>query len=242
MIVGGDAISAEHKYAPAFSFVPFALLAFSANQAPLTSDQSVAYFDRWLVVPMTNRFRGTAREDPHLLAKLTQPAELEGLLQLAVPALRRLMERGRFQIPATVREAGARMRVELDSVLAFAEERLDVDGTSWTPRASLYTAYTAWCTANGRRPLGSRNVYAKLLEHLPTIAERIRQGVRGFAGLHLAQGAPGAQGAGSPCLSSRARTEREGKAAPSALAAPTNGEFADMPAEVAARVTGRFGQ
>jgi putative DNA primase/helicase len=236
MITGGDALTAERKFGNAFSFVPFALLAFSANAAPLSSDQTQGYFDRWLVIPMTSRFRGTAREDPHLLGKLTAPTELEGLLQLAVPALQRLMERGRFEVPASVREAGDRMRSELDSVLAFSEERLDPDGISFTSRADLYGAYTAWCQANGRRPLSSRNVYAKVLEHLPTIAERKREGVRGFFGIDLTDGAGGAEGAGFSYFPTRAREQEMGKPAPSAPSVPP----APLPSEAPESVEDLF--
>jgi hypothetical protein len=39
------------------------------------------------------------------------------------------MERGRFEVPASVRAAGEEMRAELDSVLAFMDERIDRDTT-----------------------------------------------------------------------------------------------------------------
>ena len=65
-ITGGDVIMAEHKYGHPFNFTSYALPIFSANEAPLSSDQTEAWFDRWLIVPMEARFRGTDREDPFI--------------------------------------------------------------------------------------------------------------------------------------------------------------------------------
>lgn len=174
MVTGGDPITGQRKYGHSFSFVAFALLLFSANEAPLSSDQTTAYFDRWLVVPMTERFRGTAREDPTLGSKLTTARELEGLLQLAVPALRRLIDRGYFAVPGSVREAGEKMRDELDSVAAFVSEWCVLHADAKVARADLYGAYVQWCRANGRQPLNSKNAYARLRENFPRLRE-VRQ-------------------------------------------------------------------
>ena len=84
MITGNDTLSGERKYGQPFEFVPFARLLFSANEVPPSSDQSMAYFDRWLPVPMTKRIRGTKREVQGIIAQLTTPNEMEGLLVLAV--------------------------------------------------------------------------------------------------------------------------------------------------------------
>lgn len=185
MVTAGDVMSGEHKFGRAFTFVPFCRLLFSANEVPPSADQTMAYFDRWLPVPMTCRFRGTKDEDPDLLRKLTTCDELEGLLVQAVGALRRLMERGRFDIPASVKDELTRFRSHVDTVMAFITDSCELDLSAWTPRRELYPAYTKWCAANGRRPLASRNVYAKLLEHLPSLVERPHQGVRGFTGLKI---------------------------------------------------------
>lgn len=60
----------------------------------------------------------------------------------------------------------------LTSVMVFIADSCELDLTARTPRCELYPAYTKWCAANGRRPIASRNVYAKLLEHLPSLVER----------------------------------------------------------------------
>src|SRR5262249_58324017 len=90
-ITGGDPIMAERKFRDAFSFVAYALPLFSANEPPRTADQTDAWFDRWIILPMERRFEGPDA-DPTLSDGLA--AELEGLLVLAVAGLQRPMPRG----------------------------------------------------------------------------------------------------------------------------------------------------
>ena len=52
IITGGDEVFVERKFGHPFKFTPFALPVFSANEAPISSDQSEAWFDRWLIIPI----------------------------------------------------------------------------------------------------------------------------------------------------------------------------------------------
>jgi putative DNA primase/helicase len=183
-ITGGDTIAAERKFGQPFSFRPFALLIFSANEAPFSADQSEAWFDRWLIVPMTERFRGTEREEPHLRDRLA--SEIEGVLVLAVNGLRRLMERGRFEPPESVRVAGEDYREQLDTAIGFIAEGCVLHPDAWVPRPALYKAYRQWCQDSGRLPTSAVHFYARLRQHFADqIEDRIRRGSPGFAGIGL---------------------------------------------------------
>jgi len=185
MITGGDPIMAERKNCHPFSFVSFALPLFSANEPPISSDQTQAWFDRWLIVPMERRFEGAAC-DPHLEEKLTTPAELAGTLVLAVAGLRRLMERGRFAEPASVVSAGEQYRDRLDSDRGFVADACVLSLDAWTPRTALYKAYRAWCQDSGKFPVSAENFYARLRQDYPgQVEERGRRSVRGVAGIGL---------------------------------------------------------
>jgi len=155
-VTGGDAVAAEWKFKPIFEFRPYALLLFSANELPHTSDQTPAWFSRWLIVPMDARIE---KIDPHLTAKLTSEAELEGLLVLAVRGLRRLMARGHFKIPESVRAAGDRYRARVDSVWAFINEFCEFDLSVSTDRVVLYESYSHWMNAGNRLPVSRENFY-----------------------------------------------------------------------------------
>jgi P4 family phage/plasmid primase-like protien len=187
MLVGGDPILAERKHRDHFHFVAHALPLFSANEPPLSSDQTQAWFDRWLVVPMERRI-AEEQVDPHLVRRLTTPEELEGLLVRAVEGLRRLMLRGRFAPPPSVSEAGAAYRDRLDSVRGFVAEECVVVIGAWTPRPALYRAYRRWATEGGRLPVSAPT----FVEHLrrafgERVQETKRRGTWGWSGIGLQQ-------------------------------------------------------
>ena len=187
-MVGGDAIYAERKHRDPFTFVSIATPLFSANEAPMTSDQTQAYFDRWITIPFPNRFRGTDREDPDLVSKLCTADELEGVLVGAVEGLRRLVARGRFDIPPSVERKTDEYRETLDSVRAFLKERCEFvgRGKGWVPRPGCYRDYQSFCEAEGRNALKAPNFYARLREdYRGHVEAKTRRGVRGFTGIKL---------------------------------------------------------
>ena len=184
-ITGGDVIMAEHKYGHPFNFTSFALPIFSANEAPLSSDQTEAWFDRWLIVPMEARFRGTDREDPFIERKITAPNELEGLLVKTVEALRTLLSRGKFLVPRSVQAAGEGYRDRLDSVRAFVSEECIIDllhPNLWTSRSALYQGYRRWAQNSGRQSLSNASFNARLRQDFK-LEEKGRRGQRGWGGI-----------------------------------------------------------
>lgn len=185
MITGGDAITAERKYCPGFTFTPFALQIFSANEPPLSSDQTEAWFDRWLVIPMENRIPED-QVDPHLIAKLTTLSELEGLLVKAIGGLQRLMERGRFEYPESIKQAGSQYRERLDTVQGFVAEECALVSDAWTRRSDLYRFYRSWAKDGGRHPVSVVTFNDHLRRGFPgQVVERIRHGNWGWLGIGL---------------------------------------------------------
>ena len=183
-LTGGDEIQAEHKFKDSFRFRSFATLLFSANEPPLSSDQTSAWFDRWIIIDFKRRLAET-EVDPHLEAKLHTESELEGFLVHAVAGQQRLMARGRFDLPEVVREAGDEYRLRLNSVRAFIEEECSLkDPNARTTRKRLYASYVAWCETYGRRPVSE----ARLCDQIrgafgDRISETKVNGTRGWKGI-----------------------------------------------------------
>ncbi len=185
-LTGGDPIFAERKNAHPFSFTSYALPIFSANEPPISADQTEAWFDRWLIVPMDARIEGTPRCDTDLFSKLATDEELEGALVLAVKGLQRLMARGRFQPPPTVDQAGERYRDRLDSARGFLAEMCIIHPEAWTARPVLYKNYKAWCHDTTRLAVGDVRFNEHVSQVNPTVISLIiRNGIRGWKGIGL---------------------------------------------------------
>jgi putative DNA primase/helicase len=173
-VTGGDALRAERKNRPSFTFTTYARMVFSANEAPPTSDSSDAFFDRWLILPFQRRHRGTDHQDHDLLAKLTTPAELSGLLNHALVALARLHRQGGFTKIASSERAGERFRIDSDTAAGFSEECCDLDPARRIPKPALYGAYKGWCEENRRGALGAARFNRRLIElhHLDDVSSK----------------------------------------------------------------------
>jgi putative DNA primase/helicase len=175
-ITGGDAIRAERKNRDSFTFAPYARMVFSANEAPPTADSSDAFFDRWMILPFHRRHRGTDHQDHDLLAKLTTPTELSGLLNHALDGLDRLRQQHDFTRVDASEKAAERFRVDADSAAGFCEERCNIEDEARIAKPLLFQAYRAWCEANNRRPLAAVRFSRRLAElhHLDHVSSKGR--------------------------------------------------------------------
>lgn len=169
-ITGGDRIQAERKGKDSFSFDPYCKLLYSANEPPLSRDQSDAYFQRWIVVSM-DRTIPVEKQDARLIEKLTCKTELQGLLWCAVEGLRQLVERGRFVLPQSVEEAREAYRERLDTVAAFLTESCEMAPTERLNRNQIYQSYRRYCEREGRLPVSAAAFYKRVSAWAP---ERVR--------------------------------------------------------------------
>lgn len=184
-ITGGDVLHAERKYGHPFSFRPFALLMFAANEPPISSDQSDAWFDRWIVLPFDRRI-SEENIDPNLGRTLTTPAELSGILALAVDGLRRVTERGRYAQVESVARAGGEYRDRLDTVRGFVADACVLRPDAWTPRPTLYRSYKQWCIDTGRLPVSAETFNGHLRQnHGDRLEQKVHRGQRGWSGIGL---------------------------------------------------------
>lgn len=160
-VVSGDPIDAERKNRDPFSFRPFSRLVFATNEIPRSKDRSYAYYRRWCIIPFPNQFTGSAA-DKDLLAKITQPSELSGLLNRALNGLRRLFDNGDFSESETVQKAVRDYIKANDTVAAFIDDMCDVTPDGEIERGKLYQAYLQYCESEGYRPESRKVCYLRV--------------------------------------------------------------------------------
>jgi P4 family phage/plasmid primase-like protien len=182
-LVNGGAIKAEEKFLPPFSYRPYARFVFATNQMPRATDKSQAYFDRLIFVEFRNRFRGTAAEVPDYARVLAEtPGVLPALLVRAVAGLRRLMERGRFELPESSLGALEEYRRECNSGYDFIREHCERAEAGWIAKAELYEHYKNWCETNGRKALSSRE-FNRIVQQTFDVKEVRHDNVRFWDGI-----------------------------------------------------------
>lgn len=182
-ITGEDLVSAEHKYGDRFDFTPWAVPVFSANKIPGSADVTTGYLARWVVIDFPYDFTG--REQRGLSDRLTTKAELSGIAAKAMPALRRLMERGDFELPKSAVDALDDFRRKVDQVRTWIDEcaELAPEHGAHINRTHLYACYKAWATRDGHKAVKASEFYERL-ESAGAKHAKIH-GVRGFSGIKV---------------------------------------------------------
>lgn len=146
-IVSGESTTVEEKHKPPFDLRPFATCWFGTNHMPHTRDFSDAFFRRALVVEFNEVFKpGQPNWDPKLKDKLLD--ELPGILNLALGAYARMVERGYPIEPASSRKAKEAWRLEADQVAQFVEE-MCTQSRRGALVSELFSAYQLWAEDNG---------------------------------------------------------------------------------------------
>ena len=171
MLTGRDLIAAERKFQQSFIFENYAKLLFSANKVPEAYDDTDAFFRRWIIVVFPNQFVGE-KADPHILKKLTTPEELSGLLNLVIPALKRLLERGQFSYSKTTEEIREDYIRKSSPIGAFVMDCLAVDSDAFIPKQELFNVFAEYCRVR-KIPCVTKDTFFKNLpQHVAVIDHR----------------------------------------------------------------------
>ena len=175
-ITGCNRITGEFKYQHAFQFTPFARLIFSANHLPTSRDASVAFFDRWLVIPFEKRFRGTSREIPRqkLDSSLATSRELSGALNRSLPALRKIRTEARFTETHSTREQWKEFQRATNPLGLWLEVETVASGSAMVAQDELHAAYALAC-AKANQPIVTKQMFGRTLKRLrPELREAQR--------------------------------------------------------------------
>jgi P4 family phage/plasmid primase-like protien len=153
-IISGEPIQVERKYRDPFTVIPRAKVCWAMNELPRVADANSGLFRRVKVVTFPKLEEG--QQDPEIKRHIEQ--EGAGILNWSLESLRRLKERGYFEIPASVVGATKQFKENNDVPALFIEDRC-IRGADLKVQASeLYNEYKDWCLDNGHRPQSSTRV------------------------------------------------------------------------------------
>ena len=147
-VVSGDPITGEHKFRPPFTFQPTCTLWAMANTLPPSGDKSDAWYERLVILRFDKQFLATGENKPdrNLKHSLTEPAELSGLLNVALICGKKTLERGRFTKSNRNEAEIEEYKFLNDHVLKFISEMPDFVTCE---DADFYEEYKGWCEGEG---------------------------------------------------------------------------------------------
>lgn len=154
----GETAQVEKKHVAPVTRKFTALCVFGCNSLPRFSDRSQAIFDRMRIIRFPHKFRGTDKQDAHLVNKLK--AELPGILNWAIAGYQQLKDLQYFP------ESPAAVALKRDAIKASRPEELFFDDCLFATgnpsdnvrTTEVYTAYKNWCVDNGYKPQASNSL------------------------------------------------------------------------------------
>jgi len=141
VLTGGDEFEAQRKHGHRFQMRNQAMLVFSANTVPATSESSGAFLARVAHFEFPHSFQG--REDKTIEERILRD-EIPGVLRLMVEALHKRKQRGNFLPLDEGRQQAFAERT--DRVRMFLAERTAPGnkGPRCIPRSELYQLFCSW--------------------------------------------------------------------------------------------------
>ena len=140
-------VRVEDKNVKAHDTILYAKLFFNANRLPISEDTSDAFNRRVIIIAFPNRFDG-AKEDRHLISKLTTPEEISGIFNVLMMALRRVNKNKEiYEHTKSIEGKSINYQMAVDPTQAFLDEAVSPDSLvdDITEKETLYRAYLRFC-------------------------------------------------------------------------------------------------
>ena len=158
-LTGRDMISAARKFLNRISFQNYAKLIFAANNLPKTYDETLAFFNRWVLIDFVYTFlpqkeidtlsetekKRTKLRDEDIIVKITSKDELSGLLNWALDGLDRLLKQRDFSYSSSTKDVKNMWLRKSDSVRAFIMDCVDEAWGEHLSKEDFRKAYGEYC-------------------------------------------------------------------------------------------------
>jgi len=172
MLISGDRIQVEQKNRDPYSMQSYAKLIFSANQLPDVSEQTMAFFQRWIVLDFVKIFRGTDEENKELLEELTTDEELSGVLNVVMKRMPKLLSKeGAFKNAPSGSELKRTWKDHANSVESFSNNEIKIEEGVRIRKKNIFQIYLIYCEKNNFRALSERTFSQRFKENLASVVK-----------------------------------------------------------------------
>ncbi|WP_018479359.1 DNA primase family protein [Pontibacter roseus] len=154
-LVSGETVSARLPRRDPIEITNYARLIFNINELPKDTEQTNAFFRRFLIVPFDVTIP-EAEQDRELHTKIIN-SELSGVFNWVLQGLDRLLTQRRFSECSAVDEMRECYKLESDTVKLFLqEEQYSPSANNTRPLKEIYSEYKDFCLDNGYIKCGMR--------------------------------------------------------------------------------------
>lgn len=149
MLTGGSSVEAERKFGNRFSFVNTAKFYFSANRMPEVSEDTVAFYRRFLFIEFTNTINNP-RDQKEVLAEIMSEEQKSGLFNLLLTfVLPRLLRQNDFTCARSVEAVADQYQKHSNTAKLFLDKKLEYAPDGVIRKEDLWNAYQQFCSEKG---------------------------------------------------------------------------------------------
>lgn len=168
VIITGESITARPIRQAPFTYRPSAGHVFACNRLPGTTDQTKAFWRRFIVLTYNRVFAPHERVVD--LAKSIIREELPAIVAWLVHGAVRILGRNGYTIPASHGQAIANWQKNADVVRLFLDEQTKPlqsweQPTGGTPPKEVFDSFKSWASKNNHKPMAN-NVFGERLSKI----------------------------------------------------------------------------
>jgi putative DNA primase/helicase len=164
-LISGETIGVRQIYGKPYVISRYAKLMFNCNELPKDTEQTNAFFRRFLIFPFSVEIP-EAEQDTELSKKIIKN-ELSGVFNWILEGLKRILANKKFSPCKLVEEQLSEYKKESDTVAMFIDdENYSTDTTDTITLKKLYSDYRKYCYDCGNQYPCQNKTFAKRLRKL----------------------------------------------------------------------------
>jgi len=158
-LTGEDLIGFEFKNKDLFHEKNYAKILIATNNLPTTSDKTVGFYRRWLIVDFPNQFS----EKKDILSDIPEEEyEILGVKLLGV--LKDLLDKKQFNNEGNIIDRQKKYEAKSNFLKKFIEENCWENDNEFVTKNSFKTRFLGWCKENRHRELSDYTILSEMVK------------------------------------------------------------------------------
>lgn len=157
-LTGGDMIGFEYKRADLFDDINYAKIIISTNNLPETTDKTIGFYRRWLIVDFPNQFS----EQKDILADIPEE-EYQSLSLKCCMVLKELLKKRAFHNEGSVEVRMKRYEDRSNPFDKFFKDYIS-EGEGFIPKWEFEKKLNDWCKTNRFREISEVVINKKMAD------------------------------------------------------------------------------
>lgn len=150
---GGDLIGFEYKGKNPFEDKNYAKIIISTNNLPATTDKTVGFYRRWMIIDFPNQF--TEKKD--ILLDIPEE-EYNNLSLKCCRILRELLQKREFHNEGSIEERMEKYESKSNFIELFLKNYTEESFDGYITKSDFYKKFNAWCKENRHREMSETSV------------------------------------------------------------------------------------